>query len=200
MFVIIIFLTQFVSVYLSCNTTTCTTCNTDTINCDVCKPTGTVPYNSGGIMICYLCITLNCNACSADNVCTTCAGTYKLNNNLINNVCYNCPDSQCTFCSADNVCTTCAGTYKLNNNLINNVCYNCPISQCTFCSANDTCHTCNVGYTLDNNLCIPCGLARCTACTSCYSSGTYCSGCLPLGKLYLYQHQCYSTCPVGTYF
>jgi hypothetical protein len=66
MLLIIILLTQFVSVYLSCDPATCTTCNTDTINCDVCNPTGTVPYDSAGIMICYSCTTIaNCNACSS---------------------------------------------------------------------------------------------------------------------------------------
>jgi proprotein convertase subtilisin/kexin type 5 len=130
--------------------------------------------------------------CYSDDTCQTCATNHILNNNN----CYHCILAHCTLCSADNTCQTCAQNYILNNN----TCYSCTISQCSLCSADDTCHTCNVGYTLDNNFCIPCGPDRCTACNSCYSGGTSCSGCLPLGKLYLYQHQCYSTCPVRTFF
>ena len=144
-----------------------------------------------------------------------------------NNECKECSDT-CSECSGSSTCTKCNegdylyrgwcysdscpdGSYLSDEE--NMVCSSCD-SSCLTCSNSDRCDSCNAGYHVDDNTgkcvsecesgqykdddgnCQQCS----TNCLECSESPDKCISCDPNSEYnVLYENQCLSTCPDGTF-
>ena len=60
----------------------------------------------------YTCNVSNCNKCSSDNYCSSCANGYNLKNGKCEKQ-ISCNVSNCNKCNSDNYCSSCANGYNL---------------------------------------------------------------------------------------
>jgi len=171
------------------SSTTCLTCpSSQYLLNGICYLTCPSGYYSSS-PICTACMS-NCINCTAYNTCTACQSSYSLYN-------FEC----ISVCPIKTISITNSSTFQ-------SACVNCP-SNCLTCSSvnSSICLTCNNAYYLSNGACGAsclsplflslngiCSICQCLTCSTYFYNCTSCSS-----PLSLYQFQCLSACPSGTY-
>ncbi|EAR95046.2 TNFR/NGFR cysteine-rich region family protein (macronuclear) [Tetrahymena thermophila SB210] len=155
---------------------------------------GNVGTQSFGLSNLYVLVdycTSNCITCGASG-CLACQSSYF----LYNNVCVtSCPSS--TYFSNPTTCVDCNSNCKTCNSP-GNICTSCYSPNFLNPGNGLTClATCPVSYwpSTSDQICKTCD----QSCYTCISPGgaNNCTSCS--GSLYLYNSQCISQCPIGTY-
>jgi hypothetical protein len=145
------------SLFSSCFSSNCKTCNSHRSACAVCNP-------SYGLIngFCLACTIPNCTVCNANLlVCTACVSNFTLRSGLCWSSGTTC-DSLCTNCVA-NVCLACPSGYVA----VGANCENCSDANCASCYNINSgeCYACNSGFFASHGLCYACS-ANCKSCLS----------------------------------
>jgi len=125
----------------------------------------------------------NCQVCSSETTCSTCASGFYMSSGTCSICSYAC--SICVVTNSISKCSSCSsGTYLDSATA---ACNNCPTGSSS-CSSSTVVSSCQTGYFLTSNsmFCLICP----SNCQSCPSSNTVCASCY--SGYYLNSSACYS--------